>query len=67
MEDSVTGRPKPAGHLPACPVCGKPALPEHRPFCSVRCGEVDLQRWLVGTYAVPAEEGEEQPSDEPGG
>lgn len=41
-------------------------MPAHRPFCSVRCSEVDLQRWLVGTYAVPAEEGEEQPSDEPG-
>ncbi len=44
-----------------CPICGKPALPAHRPFCSQRCADVDLQRWLSGAYAVPAEE--ELPDD----
>ena len=41
---------------PRCPICGKPAEPEYRPFCSRRCADVDLQRWLSGLYAVPAED-----------
>jgi len=36
-----------------CPVCGKPTAHEHRPFCSKRCAEIDLGRWLKGAYAVP--------------
>jgi uncharacterized protein len=38
---------------PRCPICGKPTVTEHRPFCSKRCAEVDLGRWLKGAYAVP--------------
>jgi endogenous inhibitor of DNA gyrase (YacG/DUF329 family) len=37
-----------------CPICGKPAVPDHRPFCSGRCADVDLHRWLAGSYAVQA-------------
>ena len=36
-----------------CQICGKPALPEFRPFCSKHCADVDLHRWLAGRYAVP--------------
>ena len=36
-----------------CPICGKPPVPDHRPFCSGRCADVDLHRWLAGKYAVP--------------
>ena len=36
-----------------CPTCGKPANAEFRPFCSRRCADVDLQRWLRGAYAAP--------------
>jgi endogenous inhibitor of DNA gyrase (YacG/DUF329 family) len=39
-----------------CPICRKPAEPAYRPFCSRRCADVDLQRWLTGRYAVPAAE-----------
>ncbi|MCC7320849.1 MAG: DNA gyrase inhibitor YacG [Rubellimicrobium sp.] len=39
---------------PACPVCGRPADPRARPFCSTRCADVDLGRWLGGAYAIPA-------------
>jgi endogenous inhibitor of DNA gyrase (YacG/DUF329 family) len=39
-----------------CPICGKPAVEKHRPFCSARCSDVDLNRWLTGRYAVPAAE-----------
>jgi endogenous inhibitor of DNA gyrase (YacG/DUF329 family) len=39
-----------------CPICGKPADPAHRPFCSPRCRRIDLDRWLGEVYRVPAEE-----------
>ena len=37
----------------ACPHCGKPSLEKFRPFCSKRCADVDLHRWLSGGYAIP--------------
>jgi endogenous inhibitor of DNA gyrase (YacG/DUF329 family) len=37
-----------------CPVCGKPSEEAVRPFCSKRCADVDLHRWLSGTYVLPA-------------
>ena len=43
----------------ACPICGKPTLETFRPFCSRRCADVDLNRWLSGVYAVPVKEEEE--------
>jgi uncharacterized protein len=54
-----------------CPICGKPADARFRPFCSRRCADVDLNRWLSGVYAVPGREGEEEherrdPSEEDG-
>jgi hypothetical protein len=39
-----------------CPICGKPATRDHRPFCSARCKDVDLHRWLGGHYAIPVVE-----------
>jgi len=36
-----------------CPACGKPEVREHRPFCSRRCHDIDLGRWLKGTYVIP--------------
>lgn len=35
-----------------CPICGKPARHAARPFCSDRCKQVDLNRWLSGSYAI---------------
>ena len=40
----------------ACPTCGAPAVHAFRPFCSARCRDVDLHRWLVGKYAIPVTE-----------
>jgi endogenous inhibitor of DNA gyrase (YacG/DUF329 family) len=37
-----------------CPICGKPATEASRPFCSERCRDVDLNRWLSNSYAIPA-------------
>ncbi|WP_454632971.1 DNA gyrase inhibitor YacG [Bradyrhizobium cenepequi] len=44
-----------------CPICGKPAEHAFRPFCSPRCRDVDLNRWLSGRYVVP---GREDPAEE---
>jgi len=44
---------------PVCAICGKPIQPEYRPFCSPRCANVDLQRWLTGGYVVKASEDDE--------
>ena len=59
-EPANENAPKAAG---ACPTCGKPANPAFKPFCSKRCADVDLQRWLSGRYAVPGGEDEKGPSD----
>lgn len=45
-----------------CPECGKPSGRETYPFCSRRCKNLDLNRWLSGAYAIPVtEEDEEKP------
>lgn len=38
----------------SCPICSKPIVAEFRPFCSRRCAEVDLGKWLNGSYAIPS-------------
>ena len=42
-----------AGPQRRCPICTAPAEPLFRPFCSRRCADVDLSRWLRGGYAIP--------------
>ena len=44
----------------ACPICGKPTDERFKPFCSKRCADVDLHRWLSGSYAIPVLEDEEE-------
>jgi uncharacterized protein len=36
-----------------CPVCDKPLVEAFKPFCSKRCADIDLGRWLKGGYAIP--------------
>jgi endogenous inhibitor of DNA gyrase (YacG/DUF329 family) len=51
----------------SCPICGKPVVAGYRPFCSRRCADVDLGRWLTESYRIPAESEEEAgegPEDE---
>lgn len=51
----------------SCPICGKPSVREHYPFCSERCRERDLHRWLSGSYAIPVvEEDGGDPEDSAG-
>ena len=45
-----------------CAICGKPQVEGLRPFCSRRCADIDLHRWLSGVYAVPAEDDEARES-----
>jgi endogenous inhibitor of DNA gyrase (YacG/DUF329 family) len=56
LPSEETGKP--------CPICGKPGLVDTRPFCSKRCADVDLHRWLGGTYAIPAVEAAPDDEDE---
>ncbi len=60
--------PPPDAAARKCPVCGKPQDAKLKPFCSKRCADVDLSRWLKGAYAIAAredseEEGEERPEE----
>jgi uncharacterized protein len=43
-----------------CPICGKPSVEAARPFCSRRCADVDLNRWLSDAYVIPVTEYEEE-------
>jgi endogenous inhibitor of DNA gyrase (YacG/DUF329 family) len=53
----------------ACPICGKATDERVKPFCSKRCADVDLHRWLSGRYAVPVldDEEEDERRDDSGG
>jgi endogenous inhibitor of DNA gyrase (YacG/DUF329 family) len=46
-----------------CPICGKPAKEASRPFCSERCRDVDLNRWLSNSYAIPGAKDAEDDAD----
>jgi endogenous inhibitor of DNA gyrase (YacG/DUF329 family) len=58
--------PEPAEPTSAarCPMCGRPRVEAFRPFCSKRCSDIDLSRWLHGVYAVPAAPDSDDESDE---
>jgi uncharacterized protein len=43
----------------SCPICQKETDRKYRPFCSKRCADVDLGRWLTGSYVVPGDAAEE--------
>ena len=62
MNDTDQGpTPKAAGGR--CPICGKPTVEAVRPFCSKRCADIDLGRWLSGSYVIG---GESADADEDG-
>ncbi len=48
-----------------CPICGKPVDPAFSPFCSKRCADIDLNRWLSGVYSVPVKEEEDEDGERP--
>jgi hypothetical protein len=48
------------GSTKPCPICGKPATEASHPFCSERCRDVDLNRWLSNSYAIPGRKEEDE-------
>jgi uncharacterized protein len=46
-----------------CPICGKPATAASRPFCSERCRDVDLNRWLSNSYTIPAAKDDDEDAE----
>ena len=40
----------------SCPICDKETEKQYRPFCSKRCADIDLGRWMTGSYAVPSQD-----------
>jgi endogenous inhibitor of DNA gyrase (YacG/DUF329 family) len=42
----------------SCPICGAATEQSHRPFCSKRCADIDLAKWMNGSYAVPSSDPE---------
>jgi endogenous inhibitor of DNA gyrase (YacG/DUF329 family) len=55
---------KPAREKP-CAICGKPVVARYKPFCSSRCADIDLGRWLKGSYVIPGAPVDEAESGKP--
>lgn len=53
----------PKASVGRCPICGKPTVHAIRPFCSARCADIDLGRWVGGAYVIT---GGESDADEDG-
>ena len=47
-----------------CPICGEDTVTRFRPFCSKRCADVDLAKWLNGSYSVPSQREEDTDAEE---
>jgi endogenous inhibitor of DNA gyrase (YacG/DUF329 family) len=48
-----------------CPICGRPAEPRYRPFCSPRCQQIDLGKWLGESYRIAADTSPNSPDGLP--
>lgn len=55
---------KPRKNERPCPICGKPRSERYDPFCSKRCADVDLHRWLKGSYVIPGASATREPDGE---
>lgn len=67
MAEDATGRSakvEPLRKTRPCPECKRPSTRENYPFCSDRCRNLDLSRWLKGSYAIPVAEDESKADDE---
>jgi endogenous inhibitor of DNA gyrase (YacG/DUF329 family) len=68
----MTDDPKPAGPDPAavrvtaakCLRCGAPVVARYRPFCSQRCADIDLGKWVSGTYRIATHEDASGPDED---
>ena len=48
-----------------CPICGAARQAKYRPFCSARCADIDLGRWVKESYRVPGEKVPDRDSSRP--
>lgn len=69
LDKRVVPLPRKDGGRRKCPICSAPAVHRYRPFCSQRCADIDLGRWVKGNYAIPTDEAPDaeapaDPSDE---
>ena len=62
-DDNTVGFEAARGRGGRCPICGKPTQREVRPFCSRRCADVDLGRWLGGVYRIGQSDPDAEPPD----
>ncbi len=53
MDEAANYNAGPKASNRRCPICSRPTSPEFTPFCSKRCADVDLHRWLGEGYRVP--------------
>lgn len=68
MNDPSSGRARAKlAQLDPCPICRKPSEPAFVPFCSARCADVDLGRWLTDRYAIPTADDEDEDAEGTGG
>ena len=61
---AMTQSEPPAVARGKCPICGRATHSKYRPFCSRRCADVDLHRWLTGSYVIPGGRVTPKPGDE---
>lgn len=66
MSKQTPARQVAPGNAETCPMCGAPTANKNRPFCSARCANIDLNRWLSGAYAIPVVEDEDEDGGLPG-
>ncbi|WP_421726069.1 DNA gyrase inhibitor YacG [Bauldia sp.] len=64
-QDKPAAEVVPMRRTRACPICGQPSQRPVFPFCSKRCADIDLHRWLSGSYAIPAADGDEDDTLDP--
>ncbi len=63
-DDNARAKPALGKGERTCPICGKPRSELYDPFCSKRCADVDLHRWLKGSYVIPGPNAKPEPGDE---
>jgi len=60
---TFAGHPPVAEYVPKCPICQQPTEARFRPFCSKRCADIDLSRWITGRYAIAGHADAEEDSE----